>query len=43
LISATEPNKVKAGFVVSRQPHAEQFGENLFAVPWWYFCFPASS
>lgn len=40
LASAVGPNKVKAGFVVSRQPHAEQFGENLFAVPWWYFCFP---
>lgn len=29
---------VKAGFVVSRQPYPEKFGENLFAVPWWYFC-----
>lgn len=37
LISATG-NRLKAGFVVSRQPYAERFGENLFAVPWWYFC-----
>ncbi len=31
-------SRLKAGFVVSRQPYAERFGENLFAVPWWYFC-----
>ena len=30
--------KVKAGFVVSRQPYPEQFGEKYFAVPWWFFC-----
>lgn len=29
---------LKAGFIVTRQPYAEQLGENLFAVPWWYFC-----
>lgn len=28
---------ITAGFVVSRQPYPEKFGENLFAVPWWYF------
>jgi predicted AAA+ superfamily ATPase len=37
LISASK-NRVKSGFVVSRQTHAEKFAENLFAVPWWFFC-----
>ena len=30
--------RVKAGFVISRQSYPEEFGPNLFAVPWWYFC-----
>lgn len=37
-LMAVSKAKVKVGFVVSRQPYAEKFGENLFAVPWWYFC-----
>ncbi|MBU0573373.1 MAG: ATP-binding protein [Candidatus Margulisbacteria bacterium] len=31
-------DRLKAGFVVSRYPHAEKYADNLFAVPWWYFC-----
>lgn len=37
-LSAGAVSRLKAGFVVSRQPYAEKFGDNLFAVPWWYFC-----
>ncbi|OGC03780.1 hypothetical protein A2276_07990 [candidate division WOR-1 bacterium RIFOXYA12_FULL_43_27] len=30
--------RLKRGFVLSRQSHAEKFADNLFAVPWWFFC-----
>lgn len=31
-------NRLRAGFVVSRQSYPEKFGEKFFAVPWWFFC-----
>ena len=37
-LMSVSKNKVRAGFVVSRQPYAEKYADNLFAVPWWYFC-----
>lgn len=37
-LMAAGSSKAIKGFVVSRQPYAEKFGDNLIAIPWWYLC-----